>query len=174
MSEFNLIVSTYRFREEEAQDEIHDLLEAFGDSDAESEITDIKGIILAQTSLDPFQVVSRLKKLVSSEPWQLRYILRVLPIEVVIPTDLDSIKDAAKELASRMEEGDTFRITVEKRHSSLASMEIINAIAGQIDRKVNLENPSWVILVQILGGQAAVSVVKPGQIFSSVVEKRMQ
>ena len=66
MSEFNLIVSTYRFREEEAQDEIHDLLEAFGDSDAESEITDIKGIILAQTSLDPFQVVGRLKELVSS------------------------------------------------------------------------------------------------------------
>jgi tRNA acetyltransferase TAN1 len=53
-------------------------------------------------------------------------------------------------------------------------MEIINAIAGQINRKVNLENPSWVILVQILGGQAGVSVVKPGQIFSSVVEKRMQ
>jgi tRNA(Ser,Leu) C12 N-acetylase TAN1 len=53
-------------------------------------------------------------------------------------------------------------------------MEIINAIAGQINRKVNLENPSWVILVQILRGQAAVSVVKPGQIFSSVVEKRMQ
>ena len=105
MSEFNLIVSTYRFREEEAQDEIHDLLEAFGDSDAESEITDIKGIILAQTSLDPFQVVGRLKELVSSEPWQLRYILRVLPsdeINASFESELDKLADAILELEGQI------------------------------------------------------------------------
>lgn len=171
MGEFNLIVSTSRFREEEAQDEILDLLDVFGDADAEAEITEIKGLLLAQTELDPFAVVASLKELVASEPWQVRYILRVLPIEVVVPTEIDAIRQAAKELADKIG-GGSFRITVEKRHSPLESIQVISAIAGEIDSKVDLENPDWVVLVQILGGQTGISVIKEDQLFSSVIEKR--
>jgi tRNA acetyltransferase TAN1 len=169
---FNLIISSSRFREEEAQDEIMDLLEMFGDLDSESEITEIKGIIVAQTALDPFLVVDKLKELVAIEPWQVRYVLRVLPIEAVVPTDIDSVRGAAKELASRIGSDDTFRITVEKRHSPLASMDVINAIASEIGSKVDLEDPDWVVLVEIIGVQTGISVIEPDQIFSSVVEKR--
>jgi tRNA acetyltransferase TAN1 len=169
---FNLIISSSRFREEEAQDEIMELLEMFGDLDSESEITKIKGIIVAQTALDPFLVVDKLKELVAIEPWQVRYVLRVLPIETVVPTDIGSIKGAAKELASRIGSDDTFRITVEKRHSPLASMDVINAIASEIGSKVDLEDPDWVVLVEIIGVQTGISVIEPDHIFSSVVEKR--
>lgn len=171
MGKFNLIVSTSRFREEEAQDEILDLLDMFGDADAEAEITVIKGLLLAQTGLDPFEVVASLKELVASEPWQVRYILRVLPIEVVVPTEIDIIKQAAKELASKIGK-DSFRITVEKRHSPLESIEVIKAVAGEIAGKVNLENPGWIVLVQIIGGETGISVIRPDQMFSSVIEKR--
>jgi len=172
LQRFNLIISSARFREEEAQDEIMDLLEMFGDLDSESEITEIRGIIVAQTALDPFLVVDKLKELVASEPWQVRHVLRVLPIEAVVQTDIDSIKEATKELAAKIGSDDTFRITVEKRHSPLASMDLINAIAGGIGSKVDLEDPDWVILVEVLGAQAGISVIEPDQIFSSVVEKR--
>lgn len=171
MGGFNLIVSTSRFREEEAQNEILDLLDMFGDPEAEAEITEVKGLLLAQTALDPFAVIDELKELVALEPWQVRYILRVLPIEVVVPTELDTIRQAAKELAAKIDK-DSFRITVEKRHSPLESIEVIKAIAGEIESKVDLENPGWVVLVQILGGQTGVSVIKPDQMFSSIVEKR--
>jgi len=171
LGRFNLIVSTFRFREEEAQDEILDLLDMFGDPDAESEITEIKGLLLAQTALDPFEVIEKLKKLVASEPWQLRYILRVLPVEKVVPTELDAIKQAAKDLAVKIG-NDSFRITVEKRHSSLKSVEVIKAIASEIESKVDLENPDWVILVEIIEGQTGLSVLRQNQMFSSVVEKR--
>ena len=171
MSEFNLIVSTSRFREEEAQDEILELLDLFGDPEAEAEITEVKGLLLAQTELDPLVVIDRLKELVVSEPWQVRYVLRVLPIQVVVPTDLDMIREAAKELASKIDKN-SFRITVEKRHSPLESIEVINAIAGEIESKVDLENPGWIVLVEILGGQTGLSVIRPEQMFSSVVEKR--
>ena len=171
MDEFNLIVSTYRFREEDAQDEILELLDKFGDQAAESEIMEIKGMILVQSSLDPLAVIDRLKELVASEPWQIRYILRVLPVQVVVPTRLDTIRQAARELITKIG-NDTFRVTVEKRHNSLGSMQIVKAIADQISNKVDLENPGWVILVQVLGGLTGVSVLRPNQIFSSVVEKR--
>ena len=164
-------MSTSRFREEEAQDEILDLLDAFGDHDAEAEITEIKGLLVAETGLDPFQVVEKLKELVASEPWQVRYILRVLPIEVVVTTELDAIRQAAKQLATKIGK-DSFRITVEKRHSPLESIEVIKAIAGEIESSVDLENPGWVVLVEIVGSQTGVSVIRPDQIFSSIVEKR--
>jgi tRNA acetyltransferase TAN1 len=168
---FNLVFSTSRFREEEAQDEILDLLDMFGDQEAEAEITEVKGLLLAQTALDPFAVVGKLKELVASEPWQVRYILRVLPIEAVVPTELDAIRQAAKELASKIGK-DTFRITVEKRHSPVESIDVIRAIAGEIESKVNLENPGWIVLVEVVGNQTGVSVIRPDQMFSSVVEKR--
>lgn len=171
MGGFNLIFSTSRFREEEAQDEILDLLDMFGDQDAEAEITEVKGLLLAQTSLDPFAVVDQLKELVASEPWHVRYILRVLPIEVVVPTTLDTIRQAASTLAAKIGK-DSFRITVERRHSPIESIEVIKAIAGEIESKVDLENPGWIILVEVVGSQTGVAVIKPDQMFSSVVEKR--
>ena len=171
MGKFNLIVSTYRFREEDAQDEILKMLNLFGDPEAESEIAEVKGLILAKTSLDPIAVINDLKKLVVSEPWQLRYILRVLPVQVVTPTRLDAISEAARDLGKKIGNG-TFRVTVEKRHTSLSSTQIVNAIANRISNKVNLDDPDLVILVQILGGLTGLSVLRPDQIFSSVIEKR--
>ena len=88
-------------------------------------------------------------------------------MQVVVPTRLDTIRDAARELITRMGNNDTFRITVEKRHNSLGSMEIIKAIADQINNKVDLENPKWIILVQVLGGITGIAVLQPNQIFSS-------
>jgi tRNA acetyltransferase TAN1 len=172
LDEFNLIVSTFRFREEDAQDEILELLEKFGDKTAESEIIDIKGIILIQTSLDPIAVIDKLKELVASEPWHVRYVLRVIPVQVIVSTQLQTISQMARDLASKIDD-DTFRVTVEKRHNSLGSMEIVKSIASLISNKVDLEHPNWVILVQVLGGRTGISVIRPNQIFSSVVEKRM-
>ena len=164
-------MSTYRFREEDAQDEILELLNKFGDQAAESEIIEIKGMILVQSSLEPLAVIDKLKELVTSEPWQVRYVLRVLPVQVVVPTRLDTIIQATRDLIKKMG-NESFRVTVEKRHNSLSSMQIVKAIADQLSNKVDLENPSWVILVEILGGLTGISVVRPHQIFSSVIEKR--
>ena len=164
-------MSTYRFREEDAQDEILELLDKFGDQTAESEIIEIKGMIVVHSSLDPLAVIDKLKELVTSEPWQVRYVLRVLPVQVVVPTRLDTIMQAARDLIKKIG-NESFRVTVEKRHNSLGSMQIVKAIADQLSNRVDLENPSWVILVQVLGGMTGVSVLRPHQIFSSIVEKR--
>lgn len=173
MDDFNLIVSTYRFREEDACHEILGLLDEFGDQEAEAEITDVTGLIVVRTAIDPFQVVEELKKLVSSEPWEVRYILRVIPVEKIVAPELEDVQGAAGELASaKIKEEETFRITVEKRHSHLRSREIIAYIGDVVRSKVDLDSPSWVILVEIIGRHAGVSVVRPDQTFSAVVEKR--
>ena len=65
MGDFNLIVSTYRFREKDAQAEMLDILEIFGDPEPRSEDIEIKGLLVAQTSLDPLAVIDKLRELVA-------------------------------------------------------------------------------------------------------------
>lgn len=172
MNDFNLVVSSSRFREEDACDEILDLLDSFGDPAAEAEMTEVKGIILAKTALDPLKAVESLKKLAADEPWEIRYVMRVMPVEKVVPADLEDMQGAAADLAGRIGPDDSFRVTVEKRHNPLHSIEVIEYIAGAINRKVDLTKPDWVILVEIVGKHAGVSVVRQEQVFSAVVEKR--
>jgi tRNA acetyltransferase TAN1 len=97
----------------------------------------------------------------------------VIPIERAVEADTNLIAEAAASIGrAKMVAEDTFRITVEKRHSQLSSREVIESVAKVFSNKVRLENPDWVVLVEIVGATAGVSVLKPGQIFSSTIEKR--
>jgi tRNA acetyltransferase TAN1 len=169
---FNLIASTFRYGEEDAQEELLDLLEILGDNEPESQITDINGIVVAYTNLELFQVINSLRELVKNEPWQIRYVLRLLPIESVVHTTLEDIGSAAKNLILKMHSQDTFRITVERRHTFMSSADIIATIGRQINNKVDLKNPDWIVLIEIIGAFTGISVLKSNQIFSSVIEKR--
>jgi tRNA acetyltransferase TAN1 len=171
--DYNLIVSTYRYREPEAQNELHEILILFGDLKPESEITEISGILVGRTTLNTLNVVRRIRNLVHDEPWRLRYILRIIPVEAAnIEANLDTIRTTATTLCSKMQERETFRITVERRCTSLRSSDIISAIAQKIDNKVDLEDPVWTILVEIIGRRIGISVLRRHEIFSSVIEKR--
>jgi len=169
---FNIIASTFKYGEEDAQEELLGLLELLGDHQPDVEITDINGIMVAYTNLGLFQVIDSLRRLVKNEPWQVRYILRLIPIELMVHTNLEDIANAVKSLTPKMHPQDTFRITVEKRHTILSPADIIATLASKIDNKVQLNNPDWIVLVEIIGAFAGVSILRPNQIFRSVIEKR--
>jgi tRNA acetyltransferase TAN1 len=170
---FNLIVSTYRHKEKQLQDELLDLLREFGDPNPHFEITSLSGILLVYTKIDPFEVVRRFKQLTYDTPWTIQYTLRVIPVEMAVKTKLGEITNGIKKLILKMEHVDTFRITIEKRHNNaLESSEITRAIGKEIDNTVNLKKPDWIILVEIVEQMAGISVLRSNQIFSSIVEKR--
>lgn len=164
---FNLIVTTARGMETVAVTELADLLQSLGDPSPDVRQTRIAGLLTAKTSLDPFEVVSKVRDIAAQEPWRFRYLLRFIPIERVVETSLDKIANASSELVHKIEEDDTFRVTVEKRHTQLSSTEIIKVVASGINRKVNLNNPDWIILVEVVGGLTGISVLKPDQIVST-------
>ncbi|MDF2736486.1 MAG: hypothetical protein K0S93_342 [Nitrososphaeraceae archaeon] len=171
---FNLLVTTYRHREYEAVDELTLLLQRFGDESPILKIQEVSGIILAFTNLNPFELTTKYKELLAEEPWQFRYILRAIPIERSFYTDLKNIVIEAENLVmKKLNRNDSFRITIEKRHTVLRSNEIISSIANKLSRyKVSLENPNWIILIEIIGNKTGISVLKEIDIFSSVMEKR--
>jgi tRNA acetyltransferase TAN1 len=51
-------------------------------------------------------------------------------------------------------------------------MEVISEIAKIIPNKVSLENPDWVIQIEIFGNKTGVSILKKNTIFSLEKAKR--
>ena len=87
-------------------------------------------------------------------------------MEEVVNSNIDEIAKAVEKLASKIPEDQSFRITIEKRHTSLSSSEIIETAAKNVNRRVDLKNPDWIILIEIIGAYTGISVLKPDQVLS--------
>jgi len=74
---------------------------------------------------------------------------------------------------TRIGDSESFRITVEKRRTLLRSREIIDAVAADINRKVDLEHPDWVVLIEVVGRYTGVSVVRPDALLNVQKEKAL-
>ena len=166
LSDFNLIVTTSRGYENDGCSEVWFLLGEIGDEESIVETSGISGLVLAKTLMDPFDAIKGLREMLNEQPWEFRYSLRFIPVEAVVPTGLAEIKKASLRISSRILENETFRVTVEKRHTGLSRKKIIEAVAEDIDRKVDLHNPDKIVLIEILGGLTGVSVIKQGGILS--------
>jgi len=121
---------------------------------------------------DPKALLSFITDFVRSEPFKVRFILRIIPVNRVVDTKLDEVVRAVKELAPAIGQGETFRITIEARDSPYTDKELINALADAVDRKVNLDTPDKVVLLEIFGEYSGVSVISPHEIVSIQKLKR--
>jgi len=171
LKEFNLLVTTSRGNEEDACSEVWYLLGEIGDSAAKVDKTGIAGLIAAKTVFNPFEVIDKFRAILKERPYEFRYTLRAIPVEKVVRTDLGEIQRAVMELGSKIGENETFRVTVEKRFNSTPTRDIIEAAAVNIERKVDLNTPDKIILIEVVGGLTGVSVVKAEGILSTTKEK---
>lgn len=168
----NLIITCARHLEPETEDELRDILEEFGDSDADIIITNMSGILTAKTKLDPVNVVIKMKEMLLDEPWSIRYCLRVIPIQNIVETNIEEIEKIIAENFNQILDNETYRISIEKRNSDISSQEIITKIADKIKNKVSLEFPDKIILIEILGNKTGVSILKKSDILSVEKTKR--
>ncbi len=170
----NLIITCQRNLEDPTILEAQNMLERFGDVDAIIEKTVFSGIIQAQTSLDNIKVLDDFRELIDDEPWLIKYCSRIIPIQAECESKLDEITKKAIELSHVMKKNQTYRITIEKRHSSLHTKDIISNIADSISNKVSLENSDWEIIVQVLRDKTGISVIPPNTILSVDRQKRVE
>jgi tRNA acetyltransferase TAN1 len=92
-------------------------------------------------------------------------------VEKIVRTDLEQIQSAVQELSPKITDNESFRVTVEKRFTTIASKDIIEAAATNLKRKVNLSNPDKILLIEVMGGLTGISVIKPDEILSVLKEK---
>ena len=160
LGEFNLLVACPRERERAARSEIQyfigDLIE---DPELKVSKTHISGLLTCKTSLDPFEVVQKLREFALENPYQFRFAIRFTPIEQCVESNLESIKEATLNLLEKIGEDESFRVTVRRRHTDLENMEVVIAVASVIQRTVNLDNPDKIVLVEIVGDVTGISVL---------------
>ncbi len=173
LSDFNLLASTMRGNERQMCYELAFLLKEAGDPEPKSDKTGIRGLVVARTTLDPVEAVEKFKALLVEKPYEFRYSLRIIPIQKVVHTELDEVKEAALELASKLGEEESFRITVEKRFTGIHSRDLIEAVATEVKNKVDLEKPDKILLIEVLGGYTGVALLKPSDIISVLKEKML-
>ena len=168
----NLIITCARHLEPETQEEITRILGELGDSEPKITISSMSGILTAETKLDPVKVVKKIQELILDEPWVVRYCLRIIPIHRVTETKIEEIEEIISELVELIPEGDSYRISIEKRNSDISSQELITKIANKIKNKVSLENPDKIVQIEILGSKTGISILEKSDILSVEKTKR--
>lgn len=170
LKDFNLLVTTARGSEEDVCSEMWYLIGEMGDREVQVDKTGITGLVAVKTSFSSLEVIEKLRIILKERPHELRYTLRVIPIERVVRTNLGDIQQAVTEMADKIKPSETFRVTVEKRFTSIPTQNIIEAAATGIQRNVDLTKPDKLVLIEVVGGRTGVSVIKPEDIFSTIKE----
>jgi len=168
----NLIITCPRHFEEEASEEIKRILIELGDQEPKIIISNMPGILTGITSLNPIEAIEKIREKILDEPWSIRYCLRIIPIQGICKTNIKEIEDEILKKIGVIKSEDSYRITIEKRNSKVSSDEIISKIAKNISNKVSLDSPDWVILIEIIGDEAGVSVIRNNNILSVEKTKR--
>jgi tRNA acetyltransferase TAN1 len=143
-----------------------------GDENLRVHLTHVSGLITCKTSLDPFLVIEKLRAIADENAYQFRYSIKFTPLELCVKSDMDSIVEAVEELLPKIGEDETFRVTVRRRHTDLQNMDVVNAAASVVSRKVDLDNPDKTILIEIVGEMAGVSVLTSEEDILSIMTMR--
>ena len=169
----NLIVTCARNLESETKNEIRMILGKLGDQEPEILNVGMRGILMVDSKIESSKIVDWVKNKIIEEPWLIRYCLRLIPIQRMTETEIGKITQNVMKLKDAIQKNDSYRITIEKRNTSISSNEIITEVAKIFPNKVSLNQPDWIILIEIFGDETGISILKNDDLFSLDKAKRM-
>jgi len=167
--EFNFVATTYRNSRHELEHELKALLKDF-----EPIVffpLKLNSVSYGKLNGDPIRASEILWNLAYSDPWKVRRTLRFVPLEINCNVDTIELKKKAKEIAKKIPAGSSYKIEAELRFSDLNQNELIEIIAEEIKRKVNLEKPEYIVEVQIINKSCGMALLKENMIFKSLEAK---
>ena len=168
----NLLVTCARNLEIETKNEIGKILDEIGGQESEILNVGMRGILMVNTNIEPSKIIDWVNDKVVEEPWLIRYCLRMIPIQSITETEMSKITKEVIKLKDVIQQNDSYRITIEKRNTDMSSNEIITEVAKIFPNKVSLNQPDWVILIEILADKTGISILKENEIFSLDKAKR--
>lgn len=122
----------------------------------------IAGLIAVVFDGDSIEAIRKIRDYLSKKPWILRYTNKIIPVELVT-SSIDELLTFVYEKAKvRILENDRWRVSISKRASKTSSRKIIEQIAGVINwGKVSMEDPNWVVNIEVIKDVFLVSLVRP-------------
>jgi len=163
---FNLVISTGRGVEGKCIAELKRVGELLS-VDVRTFFTGFDGLLTGRVSMDPVEFSNKLREMVANGVFIPRFILKVVPIQEVVRTDVDEVVSKVVQMGNSMiAENETYKIEVRRRGVLFDRMAIIDRAAPQIMRRVKLENPDKVIQVEVFPSKTGISVIRESDIFS--------
>jgi len=90
----------------------------------------------------------------------IRYISKFIILDALVETDIEKIADAVKKLSDKVK--GKWRITLKTRKYPIDRMLLIKKAAEHIDLPVDLKNPEYIVLIEIIGGLTGIAILKKG------------
>ena len=149
-------------------EEIKALLSKLGDESAVVDKTIANGIAAVKTSLDAREVVKKIRELYQSGKIMLFYAIKFVPVDEWCASELEEMKKVVDKLKEKILPDEKWAMEVEKRRwTKMHRIDVIKELAKDIKQKVDLENPDKILRIDIIGKHAAISLIKPDEIFST-------
>ena len=107
---------------------------------------------------------------------KITYCSKIIPLNGIITTpDFgELLPQMILELTKDMTDEESWRITVQKRHSKIKEKDLIALIANKITvGKVNLTNPDWIVQIEVLQNWIAYSILRPSHYLSFARQKKL-
>ena len=149
-----MLISSARTLERSASSEVYYVLTELLDYDnvKAEPLKDISGLSIATFKEDPIITVKTIKKLIEEDSSILRFTLKLVPFQYRVLTELENLENAAESLSKQINDTDTWKINLRRRHTILQREDIITSFASKITKgKVMLDNPIYYIVIEILG-----------------------
>ncbi len=130
------------------------------------------GIGVAQTCLDGRDVIHQCRQLYHAGKCRFEFAVKWVPVDDWCWTELASMKHLINQkVLPRLPPDETWAMQVNKRRwQAYHTIDIVSALAADIDRQVNLSQPDKIVWVDVIGNETAISLLKPDEIFSVVCE----
>jgi len=173
INKFNLLVSSPRFRERDASAEIMYFLTNIGIDDVKAKPLGITGLIGVDINIDPIIAIRKLRKYINDNLVYVQFIFKITPLEILVNSTIDNIIDGVNKLKHKIGSNETFRITLERRHTYIDRNELIQEVADVIDNKVNLNYPDKIILIEIIGDRTGISIIEQDDIISVPIMRKL-
>jgi tRNA acetyltransferase TAN1 len=172
MKNFNLLISTSRFNETNANAELWFILSICGDIYPIISELPFPGLITALTNIEAKEAISKIRKIRETDPKFFQYILKIVPIDFVSETTAKILtKLVHEQYENYISSEESFKIVLNRRkHEKIDRDLLIQAIANGIDNKVDLENPDKIIRIEVLGNFSGVSFLEKKEIIRIINE----
>ncbi|MFO7797096.1 MAG: hypothetical protein ACQERB_08220 [Promethearchaeati archaeon] len=169
------VVSSRRYQEGQAAREIQYVLEMILDYE-EVEVNPVyhlSGLSIAHFNKDPTKILKRIKEKMEEDPDIFEYVLKIVPIQYKLKTDISEISRLASKFESELNENDKWRVLLRRRATDIPHDEIVEAAAREIDIGiVELEDPDYIVRIEVMGDDTYMSLSKRKEL--SVIKTRRQ
>ncbi|TFF89887.1 MAG: hypothetical protein EU548_05790, partial [Promethearchaeota archaeon] len=126
INNFNLLISSPRYNEENAKAELWFALLICGDKYPIIQDLEFQGLITALTEIKEFEVILKIKEILDKDPEFFQYILKIVPIQYVCETNQTTIAQIIKSsYKQHIYENETFRIKLNRRNNELIDRDVI-------------------------------------------------